>query len=73
LLRAAPVQFACADDVALGGVLCALPALLTEGLLRHSRQHFTLAEGFYPLETVFLVLAFMALVVIVHSLAGVRP
>jgi hypothetical protein len=61
LLRAAPVQFACADDVALGGVLWALPALLSEGLLRHSRAHFTLAEGYYPLETIFLVLAFMAL------------
>jgi hypothetical protein len=61
LLRAAPVGFACADDVPLGGVLWALPALLAAGLLRHSRRHFTLAEGFYPLETIFLVLAFMAL------------
>jgi len=55
------VQFECADDVPLGGVLWALPALLSEGLLRHSRKLFTLAEGFYPLETIFLVLAFMAL------------
>ena len=38
-----------------------MPALLLEGLLRHSRQHFTLPPGFYPLETIFLVLAFMAL------------
>ena len=55
------MQFECADDVPLGGVLWALPALLSEGLLRHSRKLFTLAEGFYPLETIFLVLAFMAL------------
>jgi hypothetical protein len=55
------VQFECADDVPLGGVLWALPALLSEGLLRHSRKLFTLPEGFYPLETIFLVLAFMAL------------
>jgi hypothetical protein len=55
------VQFDCADDVPLGGVLWALPALLSEGLLRHSRKLFTLPEGFYPLETIFLVLAFMAL------------
>lgn len=62
LLRQAPVQFAPADDVPLGGVLWALPALLAEGLLRHSRKLFQLPEGFYPLETIFLVLAFMALV-----------
>jgi len=62
LLRQAPVQFAPATDVPLGGVLWALPALLAEGLLRHSRKLFTLLEGFYPLETIFLVLAFMALV-----------
>ena len=62
VLRQAPVQFEAAADVPLGGVLWALPALLTEGLLRHSRQRFQLAEGFYPLETIFLVLAFLALV-----------
>lgn len=62
LLRQAPVPFAPADDVPLGGVLWALPALLAEGLLRHSRKLFQLPEGFYPLETILLVLAFMALV-----------
>ena len=62
VLRQAPVEFEPAADVPLGGVLWALPALLTEGLLRHSRKLFTLPEGFYPLETIFLVLAFMALV-----------
>lgn len=71
LLRAAPVQFEAADDVPLGGVLWALPALLTEGLLRHSRKLFRLPEGFYPLETIFLVLAFMALVR-VRSLEALR-
>lgn len=29
--------------------------------LRHSRKRFHLPEGFYPLETLFLMLAFMAL------------
>jgi hypothetical protein len=61
-LRQAPVQFELAADVPLGGVLWALPALLAEGLLRHSRKLFALPAGFYPLETIFLVLAFMALV-----------
>ena len=62
LLSEAPVQFERAADVPHGGVLWALPALLLEGLLRHSRKLFKLPEGFYPLETIFLVLAFMALV-----------
>jgi hypothetical protein len=71
LLRQAPVQFECAADVPLAGVLWALPALLAEGLLRHSRKLFQLPEGFYPLETLFLVLAFMALVR-VRSLEALR-
>ncbi len=61
VLKEAPLEFAAASDVPGAGVLCALPALLLEGLLRHSRTHFTLPSGFYPLETIFLVLAFMAL------------
>ena len=60
-LQEAPLAFVAADDVPAAGVLCALPALLLEGLLRHSRAHFTLPPGYYPLETIFLVLAFMAL------------
>lgn len=61
MLKEAPLEFAAATDVPGAGVLCALPALLLEGLLRHSRTHFALPPGFYPLETIFLVLAFMAL------------
>ncbi len=61
VVKEAPLEFVAASDVPGGGVLCALPALLLEGLLRHSRAHFALPPGFYPLETIFLVLAFMAL------------
>ena len=71
VLRQAPVPFEPAADVPLGGVLWALPALLAEGLLRHSRKLFALPEGFYPLETFFLVLGFMALVR-VRSLEALR-
>ncbi|HEX7599289.1 MAG TPA: hypothetical protein VF518_13825, partial [Polyangia bacterium] len=71
VLRQAPVEFESSADVPLGGVLWALPALLAEGLLRHSRKLFALPEGFYPLETIFLVLAFMALVR-VRSLEALR-
>ena len=60
-LQAAPIRFEGAQDVAKGGVLCALPALLALGLLRHSQKHFQLPAGYYPLETIFLSIAFLAL------------
>lgn len=61
LLQAAPVRFERATDVPKGGVLGALPALLEVGLLRHSRETFCLPAGYYPLETIFLAIAFLAL------------
>ncbi len=48
-------------DVPNGGVLFALPALLTVGLLRHADKYFQLPKGYYGLESIFLTLAFMAL------------
>lgn len=62
LLVAAPLKFTPAQDVPQAGVLCALPALLTEGLLRHTRTFYTLPAGYYPLESIFLYLALLALV-----------
>lgn len=50
-----------AEDVDKGGVLCALPTLLATGLLSHSREHFNLPPGYYPLESIFLCVAFLAL------------
>jgi len=61
LLSGAPIEFEAATDVAQAGVLCALPALLMRGLLRHSREHFSLPPGYYPLESIFLAMAFVAL------------
>jgi hypothetical protein len=60
-LQAAQPRFELVDDVPQGGVLIALPALLSIGLLRHTREHFSLPPGFYGIESIFLVLAFMAL------------
>lgn len=60
-LGSAAIRMERADDVPMAGVLCALPALLALGLLRHSRTHFTLPPGYYPLESIFLAMAFMAL------------
>lgn len=60
-LQQASIRFESVSDVPHGGVLCALPALLMLGLLRHSQKSFSLPAGYYPLETVFLVIAFVAL------------
>ncbi|MGH7997591.1 MAG: putative transposase [Opitutaceae bacterium] len=62
MLTSAELEFVPADDVPQGGVLCALAALLTEGLLRHTRRLYALPPGFYPIESIFLVLALLALV-----------
>ena len=60
-LQVAPIRFEAVNDVPKGGVLCALPALLALGLLRHSRESFSLPAGYYPLETIFLSVALLAL------------
>ncbi len=48
-------------DVPNGGVLFALPALLAVGLLKTTERFFELPKGYYGLESLFLLLAFMAL------------
>ena len=60
-LQEASIRFESVSDVPNGGVLCALPALLVLGLLRHSQKSFSLPAGYYRLETIFLVIAFVAL------------
>jgi hypothetical protein len=60
-LEAAPIVFESARDIPQGGVLLALPALLTVGLLRYSAQLYSLPAGFYGLTSVFLLLALLAL------------
>src|SRR4030095_14103857 len=66
-----PVEFEPVEDVPSGGVLLALPALLQNGLLAHSRELFSMPDGSYPLESMFLLVAFIALVQI-HSLEALR-
>jgi hypothetical protein len=60
-LESAPVEFHPTCDVAQGGVLLALPALLAEGLLRGTPEFYRLPPGFYGLESIFLLLGLMAL------------
>jgi hypothetical protein len=60
-LESAPIEFQATCDVAQGGVLLALPALLAAGLLRCTAQMYQLPKGFYGLESLFLLLGMMAL------------
>ena len=56
-----PASFMTALDVPYGGVLLALPALLACGLLSKVDEHFKLPAGYYSLQSIFLLLALMAL------------
>ena len=60
-LESAPIEFETTCDVTNGGVLLALPALLAAGLLRFTQQLYQLPKGFYGIESIFLLLALMAL------------
>jgi hypothetical protein len=60
-LESAPIEFQAASDVAQGGVLLALPALLAAGLLRYTPEFYELPNGFYGIESIFLLLGLMAL------------
>lgn len=75
LLNGVTPQFETALDVDHGGVLCALPALLSVGLLNHTDNHFELPAGYYRLDSLFVLLSFMALcrLTSIESLRYVPP
>jgi transposase len=60
-LQEAPLEFSPSMDVVNGGVLFALPALLANGLLKHTSKHFSLPKGYYGLVSLFLLLSYMAM------------
>lgn len=60
-LASAPVEFQATCDVAQGGVLLALPGLLAAGLLRYTPQMYQLPNGFYGIDSIFLLLGLLAL------------
>jgi len=60
-LESAPIEFQATCDVAQGGVLLALPSLLAAGLLRCTTEFYQLPQGFYGMESIFLLLGLMAL------------
>lgn len=61
LIDHTPTYFEPATDVALGGVLCALPALCANGLLSGLERHLSLPKGYYSALHILTILAFMAL------------
>ncbi len=60
-LRSASIDFQQTVDVPNAGVLLALPALLANGLLSHTGKYFQLPPGYYGIDSIFLLVAFMAL------------
>jgi hypothetical protein len=71
----APVRFEPCLDVPKGGVLCALPSLLMNGLLKGAEQLLSKVGGYYRCFHILLLLAFMALCRIktVEQLRGHAP
>jgi len=71
----APVRFEPCLDVPKGGVLCALPSLLLNGLLEGAEQLLGQVNGYYKVFHILILLAFMALCRIktVEQLRGHAP
>jgi len=57
----APVGFEPCLDVPKGGVLCALPSLLMNGLLEGVEEFESKVKGYYLCFHIVILLAFMAL------------
>lgn len=70
-LSEAVIKFECCQDVSFGGVLFSLPALISNGLFYKSREYFQLPDGYYGLNSIFIILAFLVLLR-VKSLERVR-
>lgn len=64
-------NFIAASSVKNGGLLLAVPSLLSCGLLNHTHQYFSLRTGYYTMEHVFILLAFMSLARI-QAIEGLR-
>jgi len=58
-------------DVKSAGVLFALPSLLLNGLLKYTKEHLSLPKGYYSLQSLLIILAFVALLRI-KSIEGIR-
>ena len=61
LLNGVETEFVHCYDVANAGVLFSVAALLSNGLLDSLEDHFKLPAGYYTLQQIFLIIAFLAL------------
>lgn len=61
LATGAATRFEFGTDIALGGVLCGLPALCANGLFSGLERHLSLPKGYYTAMHILCVLGFMAL------------
>jgi predicted nucleic acid-binding Zn-ribbon protein len=55
------IRFEACHDVSLGGVLCALPALVASGLFSHVDKCFKTLNGYYTTLQIIILIAQMAL------------
>jgi transposase-like protein len=71
----ADANFETCLDVPMGGVLCGIPALISNGLLRHIGDCFSKLFGYYTELHVLLLMAYMALgrIKTVDQLQGYAP
>ena len=60
MLQGAPTRFEKCRDVSFGGVLCALPALIANGLFEHLQKSFPSLGGYYTTLQVITLLAYMS-------------
>jgi hypothetical protein len=62
-------------DICNGGVLFSLPALIANGLLKHTPSYFNLPSGYYTLSQIFISLAFIVLLRIktIESIKSYSP
>jgi len=60
-LQQVPTTFGQHQSVENGAILLALPALISQGLLQATQVYQSLPKGYYGLEHVLLLLAYMAL------------
>jgi hypothetical protein len=60
-IQEAPTVFGHHQSVQYAGILLALPALTSQGLLQARQVYQCLAKGYYGLEHILLLLAYMAL------------
>jgi len=74
-IEGAPIHFETCLDVPNGGVLCALPALLGNGLFEGVKHILGKVKGYYTVFHILLLLAFMALcrIKVVEGLRGQAP